>query len=68
MKTGKSEYYVPTVLFGSDYWKKVINFEAMIDYGTISRSDLDFFQYSDSVEDTFNYITQELNTHYINRF
>jgi uncharacterized protein (TIGR00730 family) len=68
MKTGKSNYYVPTVLFGSSYWKKVINFEAMVEYGTISESDTDFFIYSDSIEETFNYITKELMTHYINRF
>jgi len=38
---------VPIVLFGSDYWKKLINFEVLIDEGVISPNDLDLFQYAD---------------------
>ena len=38
---------VPIVLFGSAYWKKLINFEALIDEGVISPQDLDLFQYAD---------------------
>ena len=38
---------VPIVLFGSEYWKKLINFEVLIDEGVISPQDLDLFQYAD---------------------
>ena len=38
---------VPIVLFGSDYWKKLINFEVLIDEGVISPADLELFQYAD---------------------
>ena len=38
---------VPIVLFGSDYWKKVINFEALVEEGMISPDDLSLFQYAD---------------------
>jgi len=38
---------VPIVLFGSDYWKRLINFEMLVDEGVISPVDLDLFQFAD---------------------
>jgi hypothetical protein len=38
---------VPIVLFGSDYWKRLINFELLIEEGVIAAADLDLFQYAD---------------------
>ncbi len=41
---------MPIVLFGRDYWTKVINFEAMVDAGTLSRDDLALFDVVDDIE------------------
>jgi len=41
---------VPIVLFGSDYWKRLINFEMLLDEGVISAADLDLFQFADDPE------------------
>jgi uncharacterized protein (TIGR00730 family) len=38
---------VPIVLFGTDYWKRLVNFQVLIDEGVISAVDLDLFQYAD---------------------
>jgi uncharacterized protein (TIGR00730 family) len=38
---------VPIVLFGSDYWKRLVNFDVLIEEGVISAADLDLFQYAD---------------------
>jgi len=38
---------VPIVLFGSDYWKRLIDFEFLIEEGVISAGDLELFQYAD---------------------
>ena len=38
---------VPIILFGSEYWKRLFNFEVMIEEGTISPDDLKLFQYVD---------------------
>jgi uncharacterized protein (TIGR00730 family) len=38
---------VPIVLFGTDYWKSLINFEVMIEEGTISKEDMSLFSYTD---------------------
>ena len=47
---------VPVLLFGSDYWQRVINFEALADEGTIDHCDLDLFKYVDSVDEAWAYI------------
>lgn len=49
VQTHKS-HKVPILLFGSEYWKRVINVDAMIDVGTISSDDATCFQYVDSPE------------------
>jgi hypothetical protein len=41
---------VPIVLFGSDYWKRLINIDAMVDEGVIAAEDLKLFQYVDEPE------------------
>ncbi len=34
-------------LFGSDYWREVVNFEALVRHGTIAREDLKLFEFVD---------------------
>jgi uncharacterized protein (TIGR00730 family) len=38
---------VPIFLYGSDYWKKLINFDVLVDEGAISPEDIRLFQYVD---------------------
>ena len=38
---------VPIVLFGTDYWKRLINFDVMVEEGTISEEDLALFHFAD---------------------
>ena len=47
---------VPIVLFGSDYWKRLIDFELLVEEGMISPPDLDLFQFADEPEDAWNII------------
>ena len=62
-QTGKIRKPMPIVLFGADYWSKVINFDALVEFGTISPEDLDLFLLTDSVEEAFDYLTEELMKH-----
>jgi hypothetical protein len=41
---------VPIVLFGTDYWKRLINIDAMVEEGVIAVEDLKLFQYVDEPE------------------
>ena len=47
---------VPIILFGTDYWKRLLNLEVMIEEGAISPEDLDLFQYVDTPQDAWDAI------------
>lgn len=49
---------VPIVLFGSDYWKRLINLDLMLEEGVISPEDLNLFHYVDTPEAAWNVIRQ----------
>ena len=55
MQTKKSKP-VPIVLFGSDYWKQLINFDFLIDQGVISPTDVNLFEYVDAPADAWDAI------------
>ena len=42
---------VPIILFGRDYWKRVVNFAAMVDEGMIEQADLKLFEIVDNPEE-----------------
>jgi len=65
IQTNKTEKHVPIILFGSEFWEKVINFEALLDWGVISKKDLKLFRIMDSVPETREYIVEEMNKHYL---
>jgi hypothetical protein len=52
----------PIVLFGSEFWNKVMDLDAMASFGTIDKKDLDLFLRTDSVDEAFDFITSELKT------
>ena len=60
IQTGKMRKKMPIILYGSEFWDKVVNLRALVEFGTISRSDLDLFEVVDSVDDAFEIITREL--------
>jgi uncharacterized protein (TIGR00730 family) len=47
---------VPIFLYGSAYWKKMINMEALADEGAISHEDLKLFSYVDDAQTAWNEI------------
>jgi uncharacterized protein (TIGR00730 family) len=47
---------VPIVLFGTDYWKRLVNFDLLIEEGVISAADLDLFQYADEPQAAWDII------------
>lgn len=65
VQTQKTQKYMPVVLYGSEFWNDVINFEALVEWGVISKEDLDLFRVYDSVEETRDYLIQELTHYYL---
>jgi uncharacterized protein (TIGR00730 family) len=47
---------LPIVLFGEEYWRKLINFDYLVEQGTIAPEDLELFVYADKAADAWKYI------------
>ncbi|MEW6412385.1 MAG: TIGR00730 family Rossman fold protein [Candidatus Zixiibacteriota bacterium] len=47
---------LPIVLFGEKYWKKLIDFDYLVEEGTIGEKDLELFVYADTAKDAWEYI------------
>jgi hypothetical protein len=47
MQTRKIERRIPIVLYGSRYWKDIVDFDALVRHGVVDRDDLDLFQFAD---------------------
>ena len=47
---------VPIVLFGKDYWKKLVNLDVLVEEGTISPDDLELFKYADDAQGAWDIV------------
>ncbi len=55
VQTGKSKP-VPIILFGTQFWKRLIDFEFLVEEGTISAENLDLFHYTDDPQEAWELI------------
>jgi uncharacterized protein (TIGR00730 family) len=53
MQTRKIARRIPVVLYGSNYWNEIINFEALVRHGMIRADDLSLFQFADDPATAF---------------
>ena len=60
IQTGRMER-IPVLLFGMEFWRKVINFEALAEAGTISPEDPGLFSVVDSAEEGWNVVREYYN-------
>lgn len=60
MSTRKMNPRMPFVFFGSQYWKTIINFDALVEHGTISADEAKLCSFADTIEEAFLKTTQGL--------
>jgi uncharacterized protein (TIGR00730 family) len=60
IQTGRMEP-IPLLLFGMEFWKRMIDFAALAEAGTISPSDLELFTVVDSAEEGWDVIRKRYN-------
>jgi uncharacterized protein (TIGR00730 family) len=53
---------IPIILFGREYWDKIINFEYLADHGLIADEHLNLFKYADSASEAWEIIKLSKNT------
>jgi uncharacterized protein (TIGR00730 family) len=60
-QTRKLDRRVAVLLYGTSYWDEIVDFEALVRYGTIDRSDLDLFQRTDDPDTAFAMLQSALS-------
>ena len=60
VQTRKMKKRMPIVLFGAKFWNEVVNFDALVKYGTISPGDVELFHRTDSIDEAYDIVTRGL--------
>ncbi len=63
VQTKRMTKHMPIVLFGTEYWNEVINFDTLVRYGTIAAEDVNLVHRTDSAEDAGDWLIQQLTEH-----
>jgi len=64
-QTQKLEKKMTVILYGTTFWKEILNFEALVRHGMIAEKDLELFSFADDVETAFSLLETGLTKHYI---
>jgi uncharacterized protein (TIGR00730 family) len=64
-QTDKLAKKILVVIYGTEYWNRILNFQAFVDAGTISPGDVDQFKIVDSPEDAFEYLRDGLTEYHL---
>lgn len=60
LQTGKIQKKMAVVLYGNEYWSKVINFQSMVEHLVISQDDLKLFHVCNTPQEAFGYLRDRL--------
>jgi uncharacterized protein (TIGR00730 family) len=64
-QTDKLAKKILVIIYGSEYWNRVINFQAFVDAGAVSPQDLDQFKIVDNPEDAFEFLRDGLTKYHL---
>jgi len=64
-QTEKLESKILIVLYGSEFWNEIINFEALVRHGVIAESDLGLFRFADSPGEALRVLKEGLTEYYL---
>jgi uncharacterized protein (TIGR00730 family) len=64
-QTHKLESKIVIVLYGSKFWKEVLNFDALVKHQTISPEDLKLFQYADDPAEALQILEEQLTKYFL---
>jgi hypothetical protein len=64
-QTKKLAKKMTVVIYGSSYWKKVINLELLAEKGAIALADLELFQFADTPDEAFALLTAGLTENHL---
>ena len=65
LQTGKLSSHHLILIYGRKYWDKVLNWRHMVRSGTISEADYKLLQFADTVDEAFDRVRSEMETHHL---
>jgi uncharacterized protein (TIGR00730 family) len=65
MQTKKLVKKIVIILYGTEFWKEILNIEGLVKYDMISPEDLHLFQYADDPDTAFQLLRDGLTRHYL---
>jgi uncharacterized protein (TIGR00730 family) len=64
-QTHKLAKKITTIIYGSSYWKSVINLDVLAEKGAIAKADLDLFRFVDTPEEAFEILKADLTKNHL---
>jgi uncharacterized protein (TIGR00730 family) len=64
-QTHKLGNKITVVIYGSEYWKRVFNLDALVETGAISPKDIELFQFADTPEEALDMLRKGLTENYL---
>jgi uncharacterized protein (TIGR00730 family) len=64
-QTDKLAKKILVIIYGSEYWNRIINFQAFVDAGAVAQEDLDQFKIVDSPEEAFEFLRDGLTQYHL---
>ncbi|MFZ0732662.1 MAG: TIGR00730 family Rossman fold protein [Candidatus Sulfotelmatobacter sp.] len=64
-QTDKLAKKILVIIYGSEYWNRIINFQAFVDAGTVSPQDVELFKFVDNPEEAFEFLRDGLTKHHL---
>ncbi|HRP02393.1 MAG TPA: TIGR00730 family Rossman fold protein [Candidatus Kapabacteria bacterium] len=61
VQTKKITKKLPIILYNEKYWRKLINFDYLVEMGMINKEDLSLFKFCDTTEEAFEYLKENID-------
>jgi hypothetical protein len=63
-QTQKIKKKITVVLYGTEFWKRVLNFDELVKRRLVNREDLNLFRFADTPTEAYEYLIRELRKNY----
>ncbi len=67
VQTKKVVKKMKIIIYDEAYWRKIINFDALVEHGTISKDDMKLFDFCNSIDEAFEKITEHFKKYFLSK-
>ncbi|MDZ7722678.1 MAG: TIGR00730 family Rossman fold protein [candidate division KSB1 bacterium] len=67
LQTKKVKKSIKVIIYGKEFWEKIINFQGLVDWGVVSRDDLNLFDVVDHVDEAFEILKNHFEKEFLGK-